>query len=79
MRRGRSLVAGLALALQTACMSLDTQLNPGYQGPQVYSGVRKDLEMFGPVPMEFDLAWPVVKESGDDTRVFSFFIGLPFF
>lgn len=45
----------------------------------VGAGIRLNLEMFGPVPMEFDLAWPVVKESGDDTRVFSFFIGLPFF
>jgi outer membrane protein insertion porin family len=45
----------------------------------VGAGIRLNLEMFGPVPMEFDLAWPVVKESGDETRVFSFFVGFPYF
>ncbi len=42
-------------------------------------GVRLTLEIFGTVPMEFDLAWPVAKDSEDNTRVFNFFIGLPFF
>ncbi|MGQ9650038.1 MAG: outer membrane protein assembly factor BamA [Phycisphaerae bacterium] len=42
-------------------------------------GIRLTLEIFGTVPMEFDLAWPVIKDSEDDTRVFNFFIGLPFF
>lgn len=42
-------------------------------------GVRLNLEMFGPVPMEFDLAWPVSKDGDDNTRVFSFFVGVPFF
>jgi len=43
------------------------------------AGIRLNLDFFGPVPMEFDFAIPVSKDSEDDTRVFSFFIGLPFF
>jgi outer membrane protein insertion porin family len=42
-------------------------------------GVRLTLQIFGTVPMEFDFALPVVDEEEDDTRAFSFFIGLPFF
>ena len=44
----------------------------------VGGGIRLTLEIFGTVPMEFDLAYPLAKEDGDDTRIFSFFIGLPF-
>lgn len=42
-------------------------------------GVRLTLDIFGTIPMEFDLAIPVSKDGDDDERVFSFFIGLPFF
>jgi len=42
-------------------------------------GVRLNLNFFGRVPMEFDLALPISKDSDDDERVFSFYIGLPFF
>lgn len=42
-------------------------------------GIRLTLPIFGTVPMEFDLAIPVSKDGDDDTRIFSFFIGLPFF
>lgn len=41
-------------------------------------GIRLTLDFFGSVPMEFDLAVPISKDGEDDTRVFSFFIGLPF-
>ena len=44
----------------------------------VGGGVRLTLEIFGTVPMEFDLAYPIAKDDEDDTRIFSFFIGLPF-
>ena len=45
----------------------------------VGAGVRLTLDIFGTIPMEFDLALPVSKGGDDDERVFSFFIGLPFF
>jgi outer membrane protein insertion porin family len=32
-------------------------------------------QMFGPLPLAFDLAFPVVKEESDRTRYFTFFIG----
>ena len=44
----------------------------------VGGGIRLTLDFFGSVPMEFDLAYPIAKDSEDDTRIFSFFIGLPF-
>ncbi len=45
----------------------------------VGGGIRLTLDIFGTIPMEFDLAFPVAKDSEDDTRIFSFFVGLPFF
>lgn len=45
----------------------------------VGTGIRLTLDIFGTVPMEFDLAWPIAKDEEDDRRVFSFYIGLPFF
>ncbi len=45
----------------------------------VGGGIRLTLDILGTVPMEFDLAFPVSKNGDDDERIFSFFIGLPFF
>jgi outer membrane protein insertion porin family len=45
----------------------------------VGGGVRLTLDILGSVPMEFDLALPVSKDGEDDERIFTFFIGLPFF
>jgi uncharacterized protein YceK len=36
----------LALTASLGCMTIDTQRDAGYHGPWVYSGVRKDAEMF---------------------------------
>lgn len=41
-------------------------------------GIRIRVPMFGPVPLAFDFAFPILEEDGDDTRVFSFDIALPF-
>jgi outer membrane protein insertion porin family len=38
-------------------------------------GMRLHLEFFGPVPMEFDFAFPIAKQGEDEEQVFSFFIG----
>ncbi|NOT02463.1 MAG: outer membrane protein assembly factor BamA [Phycisphaerales bacterium] len=38
-------------------------------------GLRFEIELFGPVPIELDLAAPISKDGEDDTRAFSFFIG----
>ena len=42
-------------------------------------GVRLTLPFFGTVPMEFDLGFPVLKNSEDQEQIFSFYVGLPFF
>ena len=39
------------------CMSLDTQLNRGYEGAYVYSGVRKDFEIMGPAFLKLSFGW----------------------
>ncbi len=44
----------------------------------VGGGIRLTLDMFGTIPMEFDLAMPLSTHSDDRTRFFSFFIGVPF-
>ncbi len=43
----------------------------------VGTGLRVYLpqQMFGPLPLAFDIAFPVAKAYGDHTRVFTFFIG----
>ena len=32
-------------------------------------------QFFGPLPLAFDISYPVIKEDGDRTRYFTFFIG----
>ncbi|MHC4126902.1 MAG: BamA/OMP85 family outer membrane protein [Planctomycetota bacterium] len=41
-------------------------------------GVRIYIQQFGPVPIAFDFGFPLRKETGDDTEVFSFSAELPF-
>lgn len=57
----RPLALLLALLLCTpGCMSLDTQLNRGYEGPYVYSGVRKDFEIMGPAFLKLSFGWVLI-------------------
>lgn len=44
----------------------------------VGAGIRLYVDLFGPVPLEFDFAVPVAKASGDDEQIFSFFFGTSF-
>ncbi len=55
-------LAGLLALLLAApgCMSLDTQLGRGYEGPYVYSGVRKDLGIMGPAFLHLSFGWVVL-------------------
>jgi len=39
-------------------------------------GLRITVPMMGPAPIALDFAWPISKADGDDTQVFSFFMGL---
>ena len=41
-------------------------------------GIRIYIPQFGPIPIAFDLAVPLLKEEGDDTQVLSFSAELPF-
>ena len=41
-------------------------------------GLRLEIEFFGPVPLEFDLALPVAKSEDDDVRIFNFAISTSF-
>lgn len=42
------------------------------------AGIRLHLDFFGPVPLEFDVAAPVIRNGDDEEQVFSFFIGASF-
>lgn len=58
MLRSRPLAGLLALLFgATGCMTLDTQFSRGYEGPYVYSGVRKDLEILGPAFLHLSFGW----------------------
>lgn len=39
-------------------------------------GFRMVVPAMGPAPLAFDFAWPIVRQSYDRTRVFSFYVGL---
>ena len=39
-------------------------------------GLRVTVPAMGPVPLAFDFAFPVLKQDEDDTRVFSFYVGV---
>ena len=39
------------------------------------TGVRFTLNLFGPIPIEFNLAMPVARDSDDDEQIFSFVVG----
>jgi uncharacterized protein YceK len=61
LRRIRPLAAALALLVTgSGCMSLDTQLDAGYKGPYVYSGVRKDLAIMGPAFLHLSFGWVLI-------------------
>ena len=38
-------------------------------------GLRITVPAMGPAPIALDFAWPINKADGDDTQVFSFFMG----
>ncbi len=42
------------------------------------AGIRWTLPLFGQVPMSFDFGIPVLKDSEDDTQIFSFSLGVSF-
>ena len=44
----------------------------------VGTGIRLNLNFLGPLPLEFNLALPVVSEEDDEERIFSFLIGTAF-
>jgi len=41
-------------------------------------GVRLYLDYFGPIPIAFDLAWPIAADDDDDEQVFNFSFGTTF-
>jgi outer membrane protein assembly complex protein YaeT len=41
-------------------------------------GARIYIQYFGPIPLSFDLAFPISKDSQDDTQIFSFSFGTTF-
>ncbi|MFN0011313.1 MAG: outer membrane protein assembly factor BamA [Phycisphaerales bacterium] len=44
----------------------------------VGGGVRLYLPQLGPAPLAFDFGFPIAKQDGDDERLFSFAVDLPF-
>ena len=61
MHRSRSLACLFALLLAApGCMTIDTQLGRGYEGPYIYSGTRKDLEIMGPAFLRLSLGWVIL-------------------
>lgn len=58
-------------------------LDTGTAGAGAYraavgTGVRLTINLFGPLPMEFNVAFPIASGDGDDEQVFSFLVGRMF-
>lgn len=53
---------------------------PGFDDYRLSGGVglRLYLPIFGPAPLAFDFGFPILKETGDEERVFSFSVDVPF-
>jgi len=55
-------------------------LDTGTAGAGAYraavgTGIRLTINLFGPLPLEFNLAFPLASGDGDDEQVFSFLVG----
>ncbi len=44
----------------------------------VGAGIRLKIPMFGPAPLAFDFAWPMIDAEGDESRLFTFSVDIPF-
>src|SRR5690606_5424871 len=42
----------------------------------VGTGLRITIPAFGPAPLAFDFAFPLAKAAGDETQIFSFYMGV---
>ena len=58
--RALRLGAAVALAGALGCMTIDSQRDPGYQGPAVYSGVRKDMALMSSALSPGDLMYAIM-------------------
>lgn len=55
-------------------MDTGTAGSGGYRAG-VGTGVRFTLNFFGPIPIEFNVAFPIAKDSEDEEQIFSFVVG----
>ena len=63
--RALRLAAAFALAGALGCMTVDSLRDPGYQGPAVYSGVRKDVALMSSAFSPGDLMYAIMFSAVD--------------
>ena len=69
-------IIGLVAFLDTGTVT-DTPGIDEYRA-SVGFGVRINVRQLSPVPLAFDFGFPILKQTGDQERVFSFSIDLPY-
>lgn len=54
--------------------------DPGFEDYRVAvgAGLRIYIPQLSPIPLAFDFGFPILKQDGDDTRIFTFSVDLPF-
>ena len=57
---------------------VDPDVDFGDYRVAVGTGLRLKIPAFGQAPLAFDVAFPILKQDGDETRAFSFDIAVPF-
>ena len=75
-----SLAEGHALATADFLGLGHDQVIAGWRKPNAENkvGIRLYVPQISPAPIGFDFGFPILKEPTDETRVFTFFIDLPF-
>ncbi len=68
----------LALVAFVDSGTIDNDVSFDAYRVSVGTGVRLYVPQLGPVPIALDFAIPLTKEDTDDTRIFSFFVDVPF-
>ena len=58
--------------------TVDPDVDFGDYRVVVGTGLRLKIPAFGQAPLAFDVAFPILKQDGDETRAFSFDVAVPF-
>src|SRR5690606_20089716 len=72
------LTRNLALALFMDTGTVEDTVSLDHYRLSVGTGLRLFIPQLSPAPLALDFGFPIIKETSDDTRVFTFSVDIPF-